>query len=180
MKFIVFALTIALLSSNCFSQYTRTTVEVASYLNYPKFIIGLRNKVEDFLTSKKINMMLDVQELQAKDLNYRATALGEEYKYDYYGLEERFDREFERLSKKLILTAERLDQEGAPLKEKSQFIESMKQEAEESIDQLIRRFSFINTTGSLYKNIDPQQSGTTYGKTRPTRLREAPSKLRTL
>lgn len=120
--------------------YTKTTIQVAEQLKFPALIYSLRDKAQDFIIQHIINDTLDVQALHARDLNYRASGL--EYMDDNAELlmQERFDREFERIDRELLAGAQKLDREEAPFEKKAAFVKTVGTDAIESIKALIASY----------------------------------------
>lgn len=138
-KLVIFSLaSFCIFLSNSFES--RLTVATAARLSYPGTMVLLRNKVHDFLDKLKVSMLVDVQSLRSKNLVYQAVGAAETDKDIYNSIQNRFDREFERISRKFILTARELDELEAPVKDKEQFINNLKQEATASIDALLRSY----------------------------------------
>lgn len=126
------------LSTTCLAL---TTIEVAEFKeHYPQFITRMRDKAMDFLKVKEIGMAVDVQALRSRDLWNEANYFEDQDFYAYEDMDERFDNEFERIDRKFIAVADRLDDEEAPDKVKAQFVKSLKADANASINALIERY----------------------------------------
>ncbi len=119
---------------------SRLTVAIAARLSYPATMIRLRNNVHDVLKKIKISMLVDVQELYAQDLTYRARVATDVNQEEFQHIADRFDREFERINRIFILATAGLDERDAPVKEKEQFILDLKREAEDTIEALLRSY----------------------------------------
>ena len=120
--------------------YTKTTIEVAEQLRLPATLYKLRDKVRDFFEYYTISDKIDEQELRAHDLNYKAQVIQDIDISTEELLQERFDREFERIDRELFAGAQKLDQEEAPFAKKAAFIKTVKADAEQSINALIERY----------------------------------------
>ncbi len=132
-----FLLLIALMFLPCSAFQSNLTVEIASRMNYPNTVYGLRDKVQDFLDQIKVSMMMDVQELRSENLGYRSASLARGDQEMYYDISARFDREFERVSRNFVLGSAHLDEIDAPVKEKEAFINDMKNDLLTSIQALL-------------------------------------------
>lgn len=120
--------------------YNKTTIQVAEQLKLPKTLYGLRDKAQDFIIHYRIENSLDVQSLRTKDLNYRASGLEFMDVEEELALQERFDREFERIDRELLSGARLLDLEEASFQKKADFIKLVKADAIRSINSLIARY----------------------------------------
>lgn len=129
-----------ILGTHFLCLYPRTTIQVAELLGYPKLIYRLRADAQEELAELGIEMNLDVQELRAKDLMNRAEGLEYKEKGGILAAEERMDREFERIDRKLTAGANRLDDEDAPYEKKAAFIYDVMDDAEASIRSLLNRY----------------------------------------
>lgn len=115
------------------------TTTVAAQKGYPTFILGLHNKVDNFLKKEEIRMKLHIEELRRKSLDYRADELTEQYKELYLDLEDDFAHAFEQISRTFLSSASELDREQASEQEKAALIKMTKQEAQETIDNLLQK-----------------------------------------
>ncbi len=123
--------------------HAKTTVEVAEQLGVPKVLYNLRAKAQRALTRIGVDMALDVQELRSKDLTYRAEGLQNADHGTILDIEERFDREFERIDRELLQGANRLDDEDAPYSKKAAFVTDVQTDAEVSINELLQSYQKV-------------------------------------
>ena len=140
MKKIIFLFTF-LVGVPCSAEFeSRLTVAIAARLSYPATMIKLRNDVHDVLKKIKVSMVVDIQELYAEDLAYRARVATDLNKEKFQHIADHFDRKFEHINRIFILEAARLDKHYAPVKEKEQFILNLKRKAEDTIAALLRSY----------------------------------------
>ncbi len=125
------------------AQFVRRTTAIAAQEGYPKFIVDLRNKATDFATREKVRMMLDVDDLRQKDLDYRADELFEQYKEAYFDLEEDIDMIFEKISRNFLAQAVELDREGASRKKKAALVARTRENAQRVVTKKLKSYERI-------------------------------------
>lgn len=124
------------------TTYADTTYSLAEKIeHYPTFINNLRGKVHDFLKTQEIGMQVDIQDKYSQNLVHQAEYLENRDRDAYENIDDIFTQALERLDSKLIETAKLLDTTNTTNKAKVQFIRSMKDDANASINALIKRYS---------------------------------------
>lgn len=121
--------------------YERTTAEVAAAEHYPTFLLDYRNKAERLLSSFIIETRLRVQKLSAQDLFHRADALQTFYVSEFEKMQDTIDTFFVNFDKEFLITAQKLDDEGASEKIKAAFIMTMKKKIENALTTLLKFYT---------------------------------------
>jgi D-hexose-6-phosphate mutarotase len=119
--------------------YPEDMTHIASQEGYPKFMIGLRNKAEDFLTRVKISMLVQIDDLREQGLDYRADELLQQYTETYFKLENDIDLVFEKINREFLRKAANLNRKNASVKEKTALIAKAKEKAQQIVDKELQK-----------------------------------------
>lgn len=122
-----------------------TTIEVAEIKeHYSSFITKLRDKVQDFLKSKEVEMMVDVQELRRENLANEGDYFEMIDQTAYENMAAKFDDSFEHIDREFNAGMRRLDDMDAPDKVKQAFVKALKLNAASTENALIQHYRGID------------------------------------